>query len=258
MATALAPFLRFEARLALSPRHAAVFALGVAILVVDSLLFPVMPSLVNDFMIRAFHLSSLTDVVLLNDYMAIYMVLYLAGAFGLIRVFIGPAEEGELDLYLTKPVTRTQYILARALPTLGLVAAGGAGLTVTTVAVVAAFQGALDPAPVVAAGAILTAVVLALLALLNLVYLYLREVDHAILVAFVVGIAPLLPGSVFLYRPDVIADPRVAALIVLPANLLWAPARLPAVAAAVSAAALALGALLVALAARRLTRHPGL
>jgi len=99
MATALAPFLRFEARLALRPRHAAVFALGAAILVIDSLLFPVMPPLVNDFMIRAFHLASLTDVVLLNDYMAIYMVLYFAGAFGLLRVFIGPAEEGELDLH---------------------------------------------------------------------------------------------------------------------------------------------------------------
>ncbi|EYF04738.1 hypothetical protein [Chondromyces apiculatus] len=252
------PLLRAEYRLALARGPALPLLVALANLALISWIIPRLPAPVLDFLRHAFHVQTMADLVLLNDYIAIYLLLYLPGAFALTRVFVRPAEEHELDLYLTKPVTRRHYVIARTVPTLTLTGASGVVLALVTAAKVTVLHPPADALAVFTAVVTLTALVLALLALLNVVYLHLGEVDNALLVASALGLAPLIPGALFLYRPDLLTDPLAAALLVLPANLLWAPAWMPTIAlASVTLAAAAITGLLH-LAARRLEQHPRL
>ena len=96
------------------------------------------------------------------------------------------------------------------------------------------------------------------LALLNLAYLWLREVEHAVLLAFAVAVAPLLTTSALIYRPDVFAGRETALFAAFPASLMWHGGVSLGTALALLAGALVLAAALVALAARRLDRRPDL
>lgn len=251
----LSPYARAELRRAVRPRHLALLALGVAVAVVDAVITPLLPAFALDFLRTSLRLSSLADLILVNDYLGLYFIVFFAGAFELLRVYVGPAESRELDLYLAKPIGRAHFIAARSAPALASTVALGAGLTVANAVTLKLWLGDVALLPIIAAGVAITAACLALLALLDLVFLRLREVEHAVLLAFVVGVAPLLPTSVLIYRPDVFGA-ELPALVGFPASLLWGGGMSLGTAIAGLLGAVLLAVALVLLAGRRLDRRP--
>lgn len=250
----LSPYARAELRRAVRPRHLVLLALGAAIAVVDAVVTPLLPELAQDFLRASLRLESLADLILVNDYLGLYFIVFFAGAFELLRVYVGPAESRELDLYLAKPIGRAHFVAARSAPALAVTVVLGVGITIANALTLKLWLGDVALAPIVAAGAVITAACLALLALLDVVFLRLREVEHAVLVAFVVGVAPLLPTSVLIYRPDLLAGGS-SPVIGFPASLLWHGGMSLGTAAAALAAASLLAAALVVVAGRRLDRR---
>lgn len=249
----LTPYMRAELRRAVRPRHVALLALGVGVAVLDAVITPLVPALALDFLRTSLRLSSMADLILVNDYLGLYFLVYFAGAFELLRVYVGPAESRELDLYLAKPIGRAHFVAARSVPALASTVALGAGLTLANALTLRLWLGDVALAPIVAAGVVITAGCLALLAVLDLLFLRLREVEHAVLLAFVVGVAPLLPTSALIYRPDLF-EAGIPPLVGFPASLLWDDMSLGTGFAALLAAAL-LAAALVFVAGRRLDRR---
>lgn len=256
--TLLSPYVRAELRRALGPRHLALLALGVAIAALDAAITPRLPTFALEFLRTSLRLGTMADLILVNDYLAQYFLVAFAGAFELLRVWVGPAEARELDLYLAKPIGRAHLLAARSAPALASVLVLGAGLTVANALTLRPWLGDAALAPVLTAGVTITAFSLALLALLNLLFLRLREVEHAVLLAFAVLIAPLLPTSVLIYRPDLFAGRELPPAVGFPAALLWGGGVSPGAAALALVGAIGLATALVALAARRLARRPDL
>ena len=254
----LGPYVRAELRLALRPRHLGLLLLGVAIAVVDAIVTPHLPALALDFLRSSLRLESMADLILVNDYLGQYILVLFAGAFELMRVYVGPSEARELDLYLAKPIGRAHFIAARSAPALLAAVFVGAGISVANALTLYLWLGDVALIPILAAGVAITAFSLALLAALNLAYLWLREVEHAVLLAFVFAIGPLLSTSVLIYRPDLFAGRELGWLSAFPASLLWHGGVPLGTALVALAGALALAAALVALAAARLDRRPDL
>jgi hypothetical protein len=258
MSRILSPYVRAELRLALRPRHLGLLLLGVGIAVLDAELTPRFPAFALEFMRSSLRLETMADLILINDYLALYMIVLFAGAFELMRVHVGPAEARELDLYLAKPISRAHFIAARSAPALLVSVALGAGVSVANAVTLQLWLGDVALAPILAISVAITAFVLVQLALLNLAYLWLREVEHAVLLAFAVAIAPLLTTSALIYRPDVFVGRESALFAAFPASLMWHGGVSLGTALALLAGALVLAAALVALAARRLDRRPDL
>jgi hypothetical protein len=258
MSRILSPYVRAELRLALRPRHLGLLLFGVGIAVLDAELTPRFPAFALEFMRSSLRLETMADLILINDYLALYMIVLFAGAFELMRVHVGPAEARELDLYLAKPISRAHFIAARSAPALLVSVALGAGVSVANAVTLQLWLGDVALAPILAISVAITAFVLVQLALLNLAYLWLREVEHAVLLAFAVAIAPLLTTSALIYRPDVFVGRESALFAAFPASLMWHGGVSLGTALALLAGALVLAAALVALAARRLDRRPDL
>jgi hypothetical protein len=254
----LGPYVRAELRQALRGRHLGLLLLGVAIAVLDAAITPHLPIFALDFLRTSLRLESMADLILVNDYLGLYMLVLFAGAFELMRVHVGPAEARELDLYLAKPIGRAHFIAARSAPALLAVLALGAGVSLANAVTLHLWLGDVALLPIFAAGIAITAFALALLAALNLAYLWLREVEHAVLLAFAFAIAPLLSTSVLIYRPDLFAGRELGPLSAFPASLLWHGGVSMAAALLALVAALLLAAVLVAVAAARLDRRPDL
>lgn len=258
MSRILSPYVRAELRLALRPRHFGLLLFGVGIAVLDAELTPRFPAFALEFMRSSLRLETMADLILINDYLALYMIVLFAGAFELMRVHVGPAEARELDLYLAKPISRAHFIAARSAPALLVSVALGVGVSVANAVTLQLWLGDVALAPILAISVAITAFVLVQLALLNLAYLWLREVEHAVLLAFAVAIAPLLTTSALIYRPDVFVGRESALFAAFPASLMWHGGVSLGTALALLAGALVLAAALVALAARRLDRRPDL
>ena len=142
----------------------------------------------------------------------------------MLTIYVAPLEERRLDLYLSKPLSRRAYMVARLVPVLLM----SIGIYTASVWVcwltlgmahlvypVAAFVGA--------AGAVL-AWTLTLVAIVNLAALYTRESYAALLCAFILMALAILPSMFYMYRPDIFTDaPMVRDLIVFPVNLVWYP-----------------------------------
>lgn len=254
----LGPYVRAELRRALRPRHLGLLLLGVVITVIDAIVTPRLPAFALDFLRSSLRLESMADLILVNDYLGQYIVMLFAGAFELLRVYVGPAEARELDLLLAKPIGRAHFIAARSAPALLAVLFVGAGISIANAVTLHLWLGDVAVMPILAAGLAITAFALALLAALNLVYLWLREVEHAVLLAFVFAVGPLLPTSVLIYRPDLFVGRELGWLSAFPASLLWHGGVAMTTALSALAGALALAAGLVALAAVRLDRRPDL
>ena len=258
MSRILSPYVRAELRLALRPRHLGLLLFGVGIAVLDAELTPRFPAFALEFMRSSLRLETMADLILINDCLALYVIVLFAGAFELMRVHVGPAEARELDLYLAKPISRAHFIAARSAPALLVSVALGAGVSVANAVTLQLWLGDVVLAPILAISVAITAFVLVQLALLNLAYLWLREVEHAVLLAFAVAIAPLLTTSALIYRPDVFVGRESALFAAFPASLMWHGGVSLGTALALLAGALVLAAALVALAARRLDRRPDL
>jgi ABC-type transport system involved in multi-copper enzyme maturation permease subunit len=246
-----------EAGDAFRPHHLAVLAGCMAVTAATSLLMPGMPDAVYRFFIRVFAMNNWTEIILINDYMGVFFALFWVGVIDLIRVYVQPKEEGYLGILLSKPLDRTQYLFAKVLSSFGVIAGMGAALSLFLPLKIALINGTADlhPGGIVCAGVVTTAAVLALLALLNLVFLFAQETYYAVLLSFLVFALVVLPAGVFTYRPDVFQGRAMLRVItVFPVNLIWLSEGLPKITPILVLLAVAAGALLLTGSGWRLRR----
>jgi hypothetical protein len=78
--------------------------------------------------------------------------------------------------------------------------------------------------PYVGAAAAVVAWSLCLVSIANLAILWARETYTAALIAFIPITLAMLPGSIYMYRPDLFeAAPLIRSIFVFPMTLLWHP-----------------------------------
>ncbi|MGW5682959.1 hypothetical protein [Nonomuraea sp. NPDC003754] len=246
-------YTRLEAQSALRRHHLWAAVILVVIGVADGIL-PGIPS-IQHFFEAVFGARNGVHTILINDYTGMLGVVYWVGVFDLLRVYVTPAEERLLALYLTKPISRTRYFLSKLVPTV---------LTLTVVAVVGTLAFAagvlvfLGPADFMvgafaATSLMVFALAVVMLAITNLAFLFVRDTYNAILVAAAIFIVTVLPGGMYIYRPD-LYTPATRNVLVFPANLLWHEDDAVTIAAIGVPLLLVLAAALTALAGWRLRR----
>jgi hypothetical protein len=216
-------YLLAEARLALGRRHAVLIVALVAIQVLNSVVMPAVPPQLLGFFHRAFHLPTTLEVIVFNCLVLVFQGTFWIGLFELFPVYIVPAEERALALYLTKPLSRGAYLLGRLLPRLGLVGAVGAATALGGLVSVRALNGPLPAGPYLSAAAVAVALAIFFLLAANLAFLFVAESGQALLLAFALWLPVELPLSVFIYRPDLwVGREGLRDAIIFPLNLLWA------------------------------------
>jgi ABC-type transport system involved in multi-copper enzyme maturation permease subunit len=253
----LTEYAKQEARTAFRLQHFVVLAVSLIGALVTSFLLPSMPESIYRFFKKVFVLSNWTEVILMNDLLGLFSALFWIGVIDLLRVYVLPKEEGYLELLLSKPLGRTEYLFAKILPAFGVIAGLGVVLSLFLPLKIALINGTADLhlVSVVCAGVVTTLLALTLLALLNLVFLYARETYYAVLLAFVVFALVVLPVGIFMYRPDVFQDRSVLRhLTVFPGNLLWLNEGLPSITPMIVLAAATANLLLLAWGGWRLKR----
>ncbi|XYH96171.1 hypothetical protein ACMHYB_51660 [Sorangium sp. So ce1128] len=199
-------------------------AVGVALVAGTHALLPRMPRQAIALMERAFHLEDMGGVLLANDYLAVSLIAFLAGVSGLLGAIVGPREERQLDLLLSKPVPASDFLAARVWPVLLSAVVAGAVMAIACGLAVAPHAG--DGASVTVGGAIgaslaLTALSVVELALLTPIFVRVADAFHALLIAFVVWFVPLLPTAAFLYRPDLFEGRHVMTSLTVMTSLIW-------------------------------------
>jgi ABC-type transport system involved in multi-copper enzyme maturation permease subunit len=253
----LSDYAKQEARAAFRLHHLVVLAVGLIGSVVTSFLLPSMPESIYRFFKKVFVMDNWTEVILFNDLVTLFSALFWVGVIDLLRVYVLPKEEGYLELLLSKPLGRTEYLRAKVLPAFGVVAGLGVVLLLFMPLKIALINGTanLHLVSVVCAGIVTITLVLTLLALLNLVFLFARETYYAVLLAFAVYALVILPIALFMYRPDVYQGRSVLRnLVVFPGNLLWMSEGLPSIAPIIALAGATLSVLLLAWGGWRLKR----
>ena len=225
----LSRYQRMELRSVGGPLTVMGLAVGLVLVAVTQAVIPALPEMANALLQKAFHIEGLGAVTLLNDYLAVSMVLFFVGVSQLTRVLVMPREQRQLDVLLSKPLRRGAFLTARAIPVLLSTLALGVVLGLACAA--AAWQWRAPGETVTAAGAfgsvlVVTSLTLVQLAVLHVVFLFVRDAFQALMVAFVVWMVPLAPASAFIYRPDLFdGDNSVPMLLVTPANLVWMDAQ---------------------------------
>jgi ABC-type Na+ efflux pump permease subunit len=233
----LRDYRRLEARHAVGRAPLVGFAAGVVLLAISQIVTPLLPAQAISVLEQAFHIRGMGAVILLNDHLAVYTVLYFVGISQLLQGLVAPREERQLDLLLAKPVPPEVFLAARVLPILASVAVLGGALSVGCALAVAPYTGPGEDVTVLgtfAAGLFLSVLTAAMLAGLCPVLVGIHDSFQGLLLSLVAWVLPLLPASAFVYRPDVFEGPKAAATaLVSPANLIWYDAWMP-VAAAVA------------------------
>jgi hypothetical protein len=116
-----ASLLRQELRQAFRARHAtaliAIFLMGVML----AFWLPRFPESVHRFFQRVFQLDGWPEIVAANDLAGLFFFTHWVGVFEILRIYIVPLEERYLDLFLSKPLRRHAYMLARTVPVMLLV-----------------------------------------------------------------------------------------------------------------------------------------
>lgn len=216
-------YSRLEARMALRNYHFYGLVALMVIGLLSSLLLPLMPQTVYDLLTKGFQLKNWTEVIVFNDYITIFALVFWLGIFDLFRVTIVPTEERYLDIYLSKPLPRARYLMSRLLPTFGLLVGLLAFCLLFYIAKIALINGtAAFDIPGFVVGILFTsALTIFLLAVANYIFLFLKEIYHAILVSFGLWLIPVLPTMLLMYRPDLLQTKPQLKLFLYPANLLW-------------------------------------
>ncbi|MCB9638424.1 MAG: hypothetical protein H6727_05885 [Myxococcales bacterium] len=226
MNTKLHPLFSYEARHAVRGYHLIALIGTLVVGIFGGLIMPWMPKTVFLFFQRAMHLKNWSEMILTNDLLAIYTIIFWLGVFELLRVYVVPSEERYIDIFLTKPLSRSTYLLARSAPLFLVLLALGLALTLGYGASIWISQGRQDLTwgTLLASGMMSTVVPLFLLGLINFLFLFLKDTYNAILLSFALWIAPILPTSLFIYRPDAIAaKPWMKDIVVFPLNFIWHP-----------------------------------
>ena len=219
---ALADYRRAELRRAPHRLAAAATLAGLLMIAGSQIIFTRMPAQVIAFLRLGFNLDDLGAVVLFNDYAAVYFCALFVGIFGLLRVVVGPREEHQLEILLSKPVPAGEFLAARTWPVLLITALVGLALSLACALATLPYPGSsVSLVGALGAGLALTAVVLLQLTALGLAFVRLADSTDAVLLALLFALLPMLPSAVFLYRPDLFVDsPRLTHLTVV-ASLVW-------------------------------------
>lgn len=189
-----------------------------------SWLTPRLSEPVLQFLHRVFKLGTLTDIVLLNDYLSFYMLGFWLVFFELLAILVIPAEEGYLSLFFSKPLTRRQYLFTRLLPVLLLAFGIELALIFGSAGAILLLNGRADFSwgRYLAGSGISLSLGLLMVMLAQLLLLRLKDTYSAIVAAFAYWLLPVLPSSLMMYRPDLFeAHPDLRWWIVFPANLIW-------------------------------------
>lgn len=206
------------------PALAAIAFGSLAIAGVHALL-PRMPDAAIDVMRVGLDLRGMGGVLLLNDYLAVYCLAFFTGAAALLDVVLGPREQHRLELLLSKPIRPSQFVAARSWPVLAASATVGVATSaVCGLAIIPWLGGSesLTFTGTVGAGLLITALAIVALAVLNIVFIRIRDGFQALLVAFSAWFIPIIPTAVFLYRPDLFAGHTFLHDTTLLPNLIWA------------------------------------
>ena len=126
---ATSPFmalLRIELSHAFGRRQAFGLAAIALMGVVLAFWLPTFPESVHLFFQRIFQLPNWPAIVFANDLAGIMFFVYWIGVFDVLAIYVVPLEERHLDIYLSKPLTRRQYMLARVIPIMLMLTAVGA------------------------------------------------------------------------------------------------------------------------------------
>jgi hypothetical protein len=165
VATPFRQLLAAELRNTLHTRHVAMAALLVGMGVVLAAWLPLWPETIYRFFTRIFHLEGWSDIVVFNDFTGLVFFLYWVGVVDVLRVYVQPCEEHYLDLLLSKPITRRDYLVARVAPLLLMLLSIGVVAAVAHAIAIIAVGLPLDVAAYAGAVAILLAFTVCLVAL---------------------------------------------------------------------------------------------
>jgi hypothetical protein len=220
-----APFtnlLRFELARAFGRRHAVALAALALMAVLLTFWLPTFPDTVHLFFLRIFQLQTWAEIVVANELTGIVFFVFWVGAFDVFAIYVVPFEEHHLDLYLSKPLTRYQYMFARLLPIMVTVTSLGTSSALVLWLALASAGLDFPLLPLIGASAVVIAWTACLVSIVNIVILATRETYTAALIAFAILAFAMLPGSVYMYRPDLFTDaPLLRTLLVFPLTLLW-------------------------------------
>jgi ABC-type transport system involved in multi-copper enzyme maturation permease subunit len=241
---------------AVSRRHVAMLLLLAAMGITLAGWMPLWPDTVYRFFTRIFHLSGWPEIVLINNFTGFVFCLYWLGVFDVLHIYVVPLEERYIDLLLSKPVRRQEFMLAKAVPTFIVLLAMGAIAAGVHAAAMSFFGLAFDLPAYAGAVAVILAFTICLVALANLLMLNARDTFSALVIAFALFMTLMLPGVVYIYRPDFYTPwLGLRDFIVFPANLLWYPSIATRFAPLIVFVSLLIALVLVALAGRHLQKR---
>jgi hypothetical protein len=216
--------LRLEFSHALRARHVVALVAISLMGIVLAFWLPGFPESIYRFFQRIFQLHGWPEIVVANDLAGLFFFVYWVGVFDILAIYVAPLEERRLDLYLSKPLTRRAYMLARVVPVmlvvvgLGIVSAMAHWLALVVAGLEYPLRVYLGAATAVLAWT------LCLVAIVNVAILFVRDTYSALLVAFIPMAASILPGLIYMYRPDVFEGaPLLRAIVVFPNTLIWHP-----------------------------------
>jgi hypothetical protein len=253
----LRPYFLLEARAGALRGPLIGLLVGAVMIAGTHAIVPLLPRAAIEVLETSFAIRGKAALLLLNDYLALYAAVFFGGFAELLRAVVAPREERQLELLLSKPVSASTLVRARAVPVLMAVWLTTAALGCATAAAIApiASPGSATATGALGASIVVGSAVVIVLALLAPLLVRSRDGFEALVVGFVAWLLPLLPASVFLYRPDVFEGrPGMTSALVAPANLLWHDAAMPRVALVATALAACLSFALLALAGRVLRR----
>jgi ABC-type Na+ efflux pump permease subunit len=231
--------------------------LGVLMVVICNVLVPLLPATAIGLLERAMLLRGVGAVTLVNDYMGVYFISYFIGVSGLLRALVEPREQRSLEVLLSKPLPYPIFLEARVTPVLlsAAVVGGVISLAQGVAAMTFLHEGAVSIAGAVSSGLALTALSVTLLSVIVAPLLRVRDTFQGLVLAFAVWMVTVLPGVALIYRPDVyVGHEHVRDLVVVPGNMIWFDAYMPAVALVLLAVALVASRLALTLGARVLER----
>ncbi len=214
--------IRLEARGTIRPMHVVMLVLLALTGVLVAWWLPMWPETIYLLFNRVFHIEGWADVVLANNYVAFIFFLFWFGIFDVLRIYVLPLESGYLDIWLSKPVPRGGYMLAKIIPSFAvLLVAGVVSAMVHAVAMILLGL-TFDMGAYVGTIAAILGLVLLMLAVTNILLLFARDSFAALVIGFAVFMGSFLPSIVYMYRPDAYAGaPGLADILVFPTNLMW-------------------------------------
>jgi hypothetical protein len=216
--------LRAEFGRAFGPRHAVAIAGMVLMGCVLAFWLPTFPASIYRFFQRVFDFPGWAEIVVANDLAGLFFFAYWIAVFDVLAIYIVPLEERQLDVFLSKPLTRRAYMLARLVPILLAV------VGIYTLCAVAQWLAlwmaglAYAPSAFIGAAVAMLAWTLLLVSIVNFAILGARDTYLALLIAFIPITISILPSMIYMYRPDVFAEaPLVRDVVVFPTSLVWYP-----------------------------------